>query len=417
MLRTFKSRGIQSRKSIGVVLLLLLFIATALAWTRTATMAQKIPNRITQAAFVPGRILVQFRSKTPGFRARSIVLSHGAHVSQEIPQIGVQVVELPDGANEADSVKAFAALPEVEFAELDWLFPPDDITPNDPNYSSEWYLRTISAPAAWSVTTGSSDVIIAVIDTGVDSSHPDLSSKIVPGWNFFDNNSNTSDVYGHGTAVAGAAAASSNNGVGVASVAWGCLIIPVRVSDTHGNASASAIANGLRWAADNGARVANISYNVTGNATVTSAAKYFQQAGGVVTVSAGNDAAFISSQDNKYVLTVSATDNLDNLAYYSNTGNNIDLSAPGSVIYTTYSGGGYGYASGTSFSAPIVAGVAALVMSANPSLSPTKVQDILKDSADDKGAPGWDPSYGSGRVNAANAVALAQGGSSRPPHR
>jgi subtilisin family serine protease len=418
MLRTFKSKGIQSRKSVGAVLLLLLFIATALAWTRTATMAQKIPNRITQAAFVPGRILVQFHSQTPAYKARSIVLSHGAHISQEIPKIGVQVVELPDGANEADAVKAFAALPEVEFAELDWLFRPDDVTPNDPNYSSEWYLKTISAPAAWSLSTGSSDVIIAIIDTGVDSTHPDLSGKIAPGWNFFDNNSDTRDVVGHGTAVAGAAAASSNNGVGVASVAWGCLIIPVRVSNTQGNASASAIANGLRWAADNGARVANISYNVTGNATVTSAAKYFQQAGGVVTVSAGNDAAFNPSPDNKYVLTVSATDNLDNLAYYSNTGNNIDLSAPGSVIYTTLAGGGYGYASGTSFSAPIVAGAAGLVMSANSSLIPTKVQDILKQSADEKGAPGWDPSYGSGRLNAANAVALAlaQGGNPRP-HR
>ena len=419
MLRTFKSKDIQSRKSVGAVLLLLLFVATALAWTRTATMAQKIPNRIAQAAFVPGRILVQFHSQTPAYRARSIVLSHGAHISQEIPKIGVQVVELPAGANEADSVKAFAALPEVEFAELDWLFRPDDITPDDPNYSSEWYLKTISAPAAWSVTTGSSDVIIAIIDTGVDSTHPDLSSKIVPGWNFANNNSDTSDVYGHGTAVAGAAAASSNNGTGVASVAWGCLILPVRVSDTQGNAPASLIANGLRWAADNGARVANISYNVSGNATVSNAAKYFQQAGGVVTVSAGNDAAFISSQDNRYVLTVSATDNLDNPAYYSNTGNNIDLSAPGSVIYTTLSGGGYGYASGTSFSAPIVAGVAALVMSANSSLTPTKVQDTLKQSADDKGPAGWDPRYGSGRVNAAAAVtlALAQAGSPRPPHR
>jgi subtilisin family serine protease len=253
----------------------------------------------------------------------------------------------------------------------------------------------------------------------VDSTHPDLTSKIVPGWNFANNNSDTSDVYGHGTAVAGAAAASSNNGTGVASVAWGCLILPVRVSDTQGNAPASLIANGLRWAADNGARVANISYNVSGNATVSNAAKYFQQAGGVVTVSAGNDAAFISSQDNRYVLTVSATDNLDNSAYYTNTGNNIDLSAPGSVIYTTLSGGGYGYASGTSFSAPIVAGVAALVMSANSSLTPTKVQDTLKQSADDKGPAGWDPRYGSGRVNAAAAVtlALAQAGSPRPPHR
>ena len=417
MLRTFKSRKVQCRKSVGGLLLLLLLITAAPAWTGNATLAQKGPNRIKEAAFVRGRILVQFRSETSSFRARSIVLSLGAQVDEEIPQIGVQVVKLPVAANEEAFVRAFAAQPEVAFAELDRLFPPDDITPNDYYYPYEWHLTKISAPQAWTVTTGSSDVIIAIIDTGVDSTHPDLSGKMVSGWNFFDNNSNTSDVYGHGTAVAGAAAAISNNGMGVASLAWGCLIIPVRVSDTQGNASGSAIANGLRWAADNGARVANISYNVTGSATVTSAAKYFQQKGGVVTVSAGNDATFNPSPDNRYVLTVSASSNLDRVASFSNTGNNIDLSAPGTEILTTFSGGGYGYGSGTSFSAPIVAGIAALVMSADSTLSPAKVQDILEQSSDDLGPPGWDPGYGWGRVNAAKAVAMAQGGTPRPPHR
>src|SRR5262249_836915 len=154
------------------------------------------------------------------------------------------------------------------------------------------------------------------------------------------------------------------------------------------------VANGLTWAADHGARVANLSYMMTNVATVTTAAKYFQSKGGVVTMSAGNYSTFDPTADNPYVLTVSATDPNDNITGYSNTGHNSDLAAPGDSILTTALGGGYIAFSGTSFSAPVTAGVAALVMSVNPNLSGSQVQDVLKKSADDFGAPGWDPSYG-----------------------
>src|SRR6185369_4047715 len=115
--------------------------------------------------------------------------------------------------------------PEVVFAELDRIYEPQTVTPNDPWYANwEWHLKKISAPTAWSTTTGSNSVTIAIIDTGVYASHEDLASKLVSGWNVYSNNSDTSDVYGHGTQVAGAAAAASNNGLGVASVCWGCWI-------------------------------------------------------------------------------------------------------------------------------------------------------------------------------------------------
>ena len=242
------------------------------------------------------------------------------------------------------------------------------------------------------------------------ATHPDLASKMVPGRNIYNNNSDTSDIGGHGTAVAGTAAASSNNADGVASVAWGCKIMPIRVTDLSGYATFSAMASGLQWAADHGARVANLSFNASDSSTVKSAAQYFQNKGGVVAVASGNQATFNSAADNAYVLTVGATDANDVLASFSNTGNNIDLTAPGTNIRTTAKGGGYVSTAGTSVSAPIVAGVAALVMSANPSLTPMQVQDILKQSADDLGATGWDANYGRGRVNAARAVSLAQGG-------
>ena len=189
--------------------------------------------------------------------------------------------------------------------------------------------------------------------------------------------------------------------------------MPVRISDPTGWATYSDIASGLTWAADHGARVANISYKVTTSSTITAAAQYFQGRGGVVASSAGNDALFDASADNPYIITVSATDPNDALYSWSSTGNNVDVAAPG-CVYTTTSGGGYGSACGTSFSSPIAAGVAALILSAKPSLSPAEVTGIVRSSADDLGTPGFDPQFGAGRVNAARAVAQAGGGAPPP---
>ncbi|HJQ71168.1 MAG TPA: S8 family serine peptidase [Blastocatellia bacterium] len=364
----------------------------------------------SEVRFVPGRLLVKFRDETPASRGREILSGLGARKTGSVPGTGVQIVELPFGANERAFAQAFKSLVDVEFAELDEILSPADVTPNDPWYANwQWELRKISGPSAWSLTTGSSSITIAICDTGVDATHPDLAAKMAPGWNTFNNNSNSSDVAGHGTAVAGTVAASANNAVGVASVAWGCKIMPIRVSDASGNATFSAIASGLNWAATRGARVANVSYIVTGSSTVTSAARNFQDAGGVVVSSAGNNGAFDSSPDNPYILTVSATSQSDVLESYSNRGNNIDLAAPGSA-YSTTRGGGYGAVGGTSYSSPTVAGVAALVLSANPNLTASQVQDVLKQSVDDLGPAGWDSSYGWGRVNAYRAVTMASGG-------
>jgi thermitase len=371
------------------------------------------PVRPTEEPFVPGRVLVKFRAGIGLGQARQIVAGLGARDADEMPQTEVFVLDLPEQADEAAFTNALQHRPDVEFAELDRLTRPAEISPNDPMYPDEWQLRKISAPTAWANTVGSSSVIIAILDTGVDATHEDLASKIVPGWNVYNNNSNTTDVYGHGTKVAGTAAASSNNLTGVASVAWNCKIMPIRISDTNGTATYSAMASGLTWAADHGARVANISYIASESSTVKSAAQYFQSKGGVVTASAGNNTTFSSAADNPYILTVSATDELDVLSYWSNTGNNVDLAAP-EAAYTTQMNGGYTYAGGTSIAAPIVAGVAALVMSANSNLTPQQVQDVLKQSADDLGGPGWDAQYGSGRVNAGRAIQFVVGGALTP---
>src|ERR1044071_3972067 len=396
--------------AIAVVTLCALIFSSGVS---TKARSEKSRDNNTEPAeqFVRGRVLVKFRDSIGRDHARQIIAALGARDADEIPNIGVHILDLPYQANEQAFVNAFRGRPEVEFAELDRILAPEEITPNDPGFSMSeaWELRAIDAPNAWTISTGSSNVIIAVLDTGVDSSHEDLAAKMIPGWNIYNNNSDTRDVHGHGTKVAGTAAASSNNGIGVSAIAWGCKLMPIRVADSTGYATFSAIASGVNWAADHGARVVNISFNVSESSTVTSAAKYLAGKGGIVTTSAGNSSAFNSAADNQYMLTVTATDSTDAPSFFSNYGNNTDLGAPESA-YTTMNGGGYTAAGGTSFSAPIVAGIAALVMSVNPNLSAAQVQDILKQSADDLGPAGWDTHYGWGRVNAARAVCAATGG-------
>ena len=401
-------------KTIGILFTAITLLILTFPFDRTRAQKDRrvhvAPVRGEEELVVPGRVLVKFRANVGLDHARQIVAALGVREDGILPATGVLVLSLPDQVDEAGFANALASRPDVEFAELDRIVRPAEVTPNDPWFANwEGHLKRIQAPAAWSTTTGSPNVVIAILDTGVDATHEDLVSKLVPGWNSNNNNSNTSDVSGHGTAVAGTAAAASNNGMGVASVCWGCMIMPVRVSDASGNATYSAIASGLTWAADHGARVANISYIVSDSSVVTSAAQYFQSKGGVVASSAGNYSTFSNSSDNPYILTVSATDQSDVIYDYSNTGKNIDLAAPGDS-FSTQMGGGYVSTGGTSYSSPIVAGVAALVMSANPSLSGAQVQNVLKESADDLGALGWDSTYGSGRVNAARAVSMAAGG-------
>ncbi len=325
------------------------------------------------------------------------------------------MVSVPAGTEQA-AVGRLVRNPHVQFAEVDTLVEPD-ATVSDPGFSSEWHLSKISAPAAWDTSVGSG-ITIAILDTGVDGTHPDLAPHLVAGWNFYDNNSNTSDVYGHGTAVAGAAAAAMNNGIGVAGVAGNANIMPVRISDPSGYALWSTIAQGLTWAADHGARVANISYSVAGSNTVISAANYFRSKGGVVAVSAGNTGAAASTSPTSSMLVVAATDSSDVRASFSTYGSFVSIAAPGVSIYTTANGGGYRYASGTSFSSPIVAGAAALILSRRPDYSPAQVDAALKGTATDLGAAGYDTYYGAGRVNAAAAVqqAVSSGsGDSSPP--
>lgn len=356
--------------------------------------------------FAPGRILVKPQAGVSKANFHALLNRFGARSQSEIPQLGIHVVELPPQADE----RAFQALmsrrADVKFAELDYRLEPIDFIVNDPNFGSQWHLPKVQASAAWDLARGAG-VTVAILDTGVDGAHPDLAQHMVPGWNVYDNNSDTSDVHGHGTSVAGTAAAHMNNGVGVSGVAGEARIMPVRISDLQGYAYWSTVAKAITWAADNGADVANVSYMAGGSLTVDSAAKYFRDKGGLTTIAAGNDGQLASTMVSGNTIIVSATTSTDTRASWSNYGDFVDVSAPGSSIYTTRRGGGYGSVSGTSFSAPMTAGVVALIKSANPALTPTQVENILFSSADDIGSAGYDMYYGHGRVNASRAVLMA----------
>ena len=359
------------------------------------------------------RILVQPKNTIAEDQLQNVFASLDAKQEEIIKQINVRILSVPETAHDR-ILDALSHHRDIEFAEEDALVPPS-LTPNDPSFNNQWHLAKMKCPNAWDITCGSTSVIIAICDSGVDATHPDLAAAIVPGWNFYDNNSDSSDTDGHGTGVAGTAAAIGNNGVGVSGVAMNCRIMPIRISDATGYAYYSAMANAVTYAADHGARVANLSFKASNSSAVRSAAQYLNSKGGVLTVSAGNDGLFDTTADNPYLLTVSATDSTDTLASWSSTGNNVDLAAPGVSVLLTMKGGGYGWGSGTSFSAPCVAGAAALLISIKPSLSATEVMDLLKQTADDLGAPGWDTSYGYGRVNAYKAVLAATGGTPPPP--
>lgn len=360
---------------------------------------------VSAASHVPGRILILPRAGLTDNALSRILAEQGGGKARRIGKSELRIVELQAGREQA-MVERLARHPHIKFAELDRVVS-DSLASNDPLLGSQWHLNKIGANVAWDTAQGSG-VTIAVVDSGVDSRHPDLVDRLVPGYNFVDGNTNTEDVKDHGTKVAGTAAAALNNGVGVASVAGQVKIMPVRVSNSAGSATLSAVASGITYAADRGARIANVSFgSVASSSSVLSAANYMKSKGGLVFVSAGNSNVDPGYANTSSIIIVAATNSSDLKASFSNFGDHVHLSAPGEAVYTTTWGQAYASVSGTSFSAPVAAGVAALVMSANPGLSNSQVESILFSTAKDLGTAGRDNYFGFGRVDAAAAVGAA----------
>ena len=356
-------------------------------------------------SWVADELLVRLRAGASSRVADAAFRAAGAQKLGEIEPLRVQRLRVPPAALDAVAA-ALARRPEVEFVEKNRLFAPDAV-PDDPDYSLQWHLETLGLPQAWEFSTGSgaNGVVVAILDSGVDPSHPDLASRLLPGMDTMSGGNDTSDLTGHGTRVAGAAAAAADNAVGVASPNWHVQILPFRVTDSSGWTSAWALSTALTEAADQGARVANMSFGgVAGDATVRSAAQYMTEQGGVVVAGSGNCGCRESISDTPYIISVGATDQNDGLASFSSTGDYVDFTAPGVSIRTTNRGGSYGSHSGTSYSGPVLAGALALLLAIDPLLTASDVEALLADTAVDVGDPGWDESFGHGRIDVYAAV-------------
>ncbi len=299
--------------------------------------------------------------------------------------------------------------------------------PSDQTFTRQWALAAIQAPFAWELTHGSNAVTIAVLDSGVDLTHPDLRAHILAGGcNVVADGGCLSagkltppqDQDGHGSAVAGIAAAVTDNGVGIAGVAWNASILPVRVL-SGGSGRESDVITGLMWAVDQGAQVVNLSFNEPCGQPESSALKdalgYAWSHGAVVVAASGNDSACASGSfpaADPHVLAVAATDMDDKPSPNSTAGSWVRASAPGEGILTTTTNGDYAVVSGTSYAAPFVSGLAALLMSI-PGATNTQVVNWITSTCDVPS--GWNSAgYGCGRINAFRAVSLAMNGSD--PH-
>jgi subtilisin family serine protease len=420
-------------------------------------------ERIVHPAQVVADRLILILDQTAPVSAQSVqALAQavsGARVRAILPRSHLMIVDLPPGSDLTRAAARFTRQPGVRLAVPDLPVYPA-LVPNDPNYPLQYNLPLIRAPQAWNVTTGSASTIIAIVDSGVDTTHPDLAGKIwtnpnpgsdpdypndIHGWNFVENNNNvepvpvagqSNETVSHGTLVAGTAAAIGNDGYGCAGVDWLARIMPVKIFDNNGVGTDSNVVLAMDYAVAHGANVINLSLGGTWSAAYTPAIEAAYKAGVVVVCAAGNQYQALSNDSSTWlspvcndgpnpltdnmILGVGGTDQYDRLAPWSNydtsTGKHfVDLCAPGMSIYgPLFEEAGFpgftafwGSESGTSFSSPQVAGAAALLMAHNPSLTPAQIFALLKGSTDNIDAlnPGYAGDTG-GRLNIARALGV-----------
>ncbi|MDB5100225.1 MAG: peptidase [Cyanobacteria bacterium RYN_339] len=376
-----------------------------------------------QAAYDPGRVVVRFKKAAAATGAASLASRLGLRTLGAIPALDAAVLAVPTGKTVTSVLGSLRGAAEVAYAEPDYIVRAsgangpvvDPAIHIDPDLSTQWGLDKVHAPQAWQVTRGSADVVVAVLDTGVDLEHPDLRANLVPGITYWPEQGAPMDYHGHGTHVAGIIAAKLGNTEGGAGVAPGCKIMPIKVMGPKGpEGKVEFVAAGLVWAADHGAKIANMSLGDEGTSTLLRDAVAYALSKDVVIVAAsGNFDPEKHSTTNTLdypagypgVMAVGATDSDDQLADFSFWGSWLSVVAPGVEIYSTVPGNAYRGEDGTSMASPFVAGVAALVRSRFPRLSGVEVKRRIENTAKDLGNPGADDHFGHGRIDAAAAVA------------
>ena len=442
-----------SRKALPVLLVLLVLGLGASdgGWVKQVKRASRVSRRPARALRVErpalkrrlraaaDRVLLRFRDDVPEAYAEGLLQSYGFTAVRRIPRIGVYSVRTFPGVSVAETLAMLRRNPDIEVARPDYRARLAE-TPNDTYFVRYQYnLRNrggildisdeiqpqttanadIKAVAAWDETHGDPEVVIAILDSGVDMTHPELSGKVVSsGRDFANGDDDATDDNWHGTHTAGIAAADTNNGEGIAGVAWDCRILPVKVTEADGTGYYSWIIDGIIWATDQGADVINLSLGGdVDDPFLEDACKYAFDRGVVIAAAAGNEASFVlyPAAYDSYVLAVAATDYNDEPADFSNFGPEVDVAAPGVYILAPapqwYVGDGYLpylFASGTSEAVPHVAGMAALIKSLKPALEASDIMNIIRYTADDVNRstlPGRDDHVGYGRINMERALA------------
>jgi len=391
------------------------------------------------------QILVKFASSVRQELQRSILSVYRTKTIKYISALEIHQLRVPEGVPVEEMVERLKRNPLVKYAEPNRPFKLT-ATPNDPLFYLQYALSNsgqaignvpgspqgkasadIKAPSGWEETKGRNDVIIGVIDTGLDFDHPDLQNKFVSkGRDFANGDDDATDDHGHGTFVASLIAAETDNGVGIAGVAWNCKVLPAKVFTADEYSLTSWVIEAILWLVDQGVDVINFSIGLetkdpAGAQALENAIKYAYEQDIVLVASAGNDSGSVlfPAAFDDYVLAVAATDYNDERTNWSNFGPEIDVAAPGVRIlgcvpvwfppmeWSDISVGHYDYGTGTSSSAPHVAGLAALIRSIKPDLSALDVMNVIRYSADDVNQasyPGKDQFIGYGRINAENAL-------------
>jgi len=356
----------------------------------------------------PERLLVKFQ---PGTSLNDMVQVHkreGAKVEATLSQIGVQVVTIPQG-QKSSKMASYRTQKEVRYVEVDSVAQAVDI-PDDPSFNVQWDMTKVQASQAWGITKGSQNVIIAILDTGIDVNHPNLAGKVVSSVNFTDSSTAYANGQSHATHVAEIAAAATNNGVGIAGLGRNSSLMNVKVLGDNGYGYYSWIAQGIIWAADHGADVINLSLGgSSASPTLENAVNYAWSKDVVVVAAAGNNGSTTPFYPADYTncISVAATDYNDALASWSNHGSWVDVAAPGVSIYSCIPGSQYGYMSGTSMASPHVAGLCGLVFSvASDTNGDGRINDEVK-SAIEASCDKVGIDVVSGRINAYRAIQLA----------
>ena len=347
--------------------------------------------------------IIYFKPGATRDRIQQIYQELGVTEEKAIPQIRAHVIKV--GSAVPFDPTMLSGYSEIEAIELDFTARATDF-PDDTLFDWQWGLQKIQAARAWEITPGAEDIIIAILDTGIDAKHPELASKVIAEKNFTGSET-ADDLNGHGTHVAGIAAAATDNNLGIAGLAGNARLMNVKVLGENGSGSYSGIVEGIIWAADNGADVINMSmYGGMDSRALQQVVDYAWNRGAVIVAAAGNSSSSKPTYPAYYrnCLGVAAVDPLDSLYPFSNYGNWVDVAAPGEA-WSTLPGGSYGKMQGTSMAAPFVSGLAALAFAIASDTDGdgklnTEVRMALLKGSDGIGVIGT----GAGRINAWNTL-------------